>query len=278
MPLLLEYLMQNQYMSIREPAVAGFFYPANARELQRQVDGLLGTAAAQLVTAPSGNTPEAMIVPHAGYVYSGPIAAAAYCRLREAAPRTRRIVMLGPAHRVPVDGLAIPSVERFATPLGEVPLDGEALHAIAELHGVHVSDRAHAQEHCLEVQLPFLQRVLHSFALVPIVVGRGNPEQVAAVLDALWGSDDTLLIVSSDLSHHLPYRDAQLADRQTAQKILDKSTTLTGEQACGAHAINGLMQARHTASLEVEPIELCNSGDTAGDKTSVVGYGAFILH
>ena len=270
--------MQNQHMNIREPAVAGLFYPANTHELQQQVDGLLDTAATLPGATHSVTASKAMIVPHAGYVYSGLIAAGAYHRLRAEHPQIRRVIALGPAHRVYVDGLAIPSANRFATPLGEVPLDGEALQAIAKLRGVSVSNQAHAQEHCLEVQLPFLQRILHSFTLVPIVVGPGNPERVAAVLDSLWGGDETLLIVSSDLSHYLPDRDARHTDRQTAQKVLDKATTLTGAEACGAHAINGLMRARHTASLEVELLELGNSGDTAGDKTRVVGYGTFLLH
>jgi AmmeMemoRadiSam system protein B len=260
-------------MAIREPAVAGSFYPSDADQLRQDVERLLHKADIRSVMAP-----KAMIVPHAGYVYSGPVAAAAYRLLEPLRKSIRRVALFGPAHRVYLDGMAIPASESFATPLGSVPLDAEAIQKISDLPGVCVSDQAHAQEHSLEVQLPFLQLTLDAFRLVPVVVGQCGSEQVARVIDTLWGGAETLILISSDLSHYLPYEDARRVDAATNKRIHTKASTLTGEEACGAHAVNGLMRAQHCKDLDVETIDLRNSGDTAGDKARVVGYGAFILH
>ena len=260
-------------MDVRQPAVAGLFYAADKHELREAVASLLSA-----VTPRSGQTPKAMIVPHAGYVYSGPVAASGYRLLEPAIKTISRVVLLGPAHRVYLDGMAIPSTQGFRTPLGTVRLDLVALEQISGLPGVSVSDAAHAQEHSLEVQIPFLQMTLDEFELVPIVVGKALPDDVGRVIDTLWGGQETLIIISSDLSHHLPYDDAQRVDSNTNQRILEKAATLSGAEACGAHAINGLMRSRKIRDLTVEAIDLRNSGDTAGDKTQVVGYGTFVLH
>ncbi len=228
--------------------------------------------------ASSDHCPKALIVPHAGYVYSGPVAASAYRLLANAAGSISRVMLLGPAHRVHVRGIAVPTVSHFATPFGDVPLDRTAIAQIETFPWVVTSDAAHQNEHCIEVQLPFLQSVLHAFGLVPLVVGECSSTRVSQVIDALWGGEETLVIVSSDLSHYLPYREAQAVDADTNRAILARSHSLQGEQACGAYAINGLMRVADARSLRVEPLDLRNSGDTAGDKTQVVGYAAYALY
>lgn len=256
----------------RPPAVAGLFYPDAPAELRALVRRLLDEH------AESGPAPKALIAPHAGYVYSGPIAAHAYTLVQPAAARIARVVLIGPSHRWPLTGLAVPSVDAFATPLGNVPLDREAIARLRELPQVVESDAAHAEEHSLEVQLPFLQTVLEEFALVPLVVGRASPEEVAEALELVWGGDETLIVVSSDLSHYHPYADACDIDANTARQILARSTRLIGEQACGYQSINGLLHSSHAAELAIRQLALKNSGDTAGPKRQVVGYGAFSLY
>jgi AmmeMemoRadiSam system protein B len=260
-------------MDIRRPAVAGAFYPADPAQLRGAVDRLLAAATPAPREHPS---PKALIVPHAGYVYSGPIAASAYARLAPLARDIRRVVLLGPAHRVPFRGLALPGVERFATPLGEVAIDADAVAALRRFPQVLESKAAHAGEHSLEVQLPFLQRALGEFRLLPLVVGAASAQDVAEVLDLLWGGPETLIVVSSDLSHYLPYRDAQRIDRATADAILAMDPRLDHEEACGATPVNGLLRAARQRGLAPSLIDLRNSGDTAGDRRSgVVGYAAF---
>jgi hypothetical protein len=189
-----------------------------------------------------------------------------------------RVLLIGPAHRVYVDGMAIPSDDCFSTPLGDIALDTEALERIRGLPGVRVFDEAHREEHCLEVQLPFLQTVLHDFKLVPIVVGGASPQQVAAVIDTLAEDPHTLVVISSDLSHYLSYDEARRTDSDTCDRILHKATSLRGEQACGAAAINGLMASKKGRALRVDLLHACNSGDTAGSRDRVVGYAAFALY
>jgi len=259
-------------MSTRAAAVAGYFYDDDPLQLQHHVDQLLTAAPAD-----SGPLPRALIVPHAGYVYSGSTAAYAYKCLIPDRDRVKRVLLLGPAHRVYVGGMAIPSVDRFATPLGEVPLDRQGLERIAGLPGVEVNDEAHREEHSLEVQLPFLQTVLGEFSLVPVVVGGADAAQVATVVDALAADPATLIVISSDLSHFHAYDEARRIDTATCAKILDHSTTLRGEQACGARAINGLMASASVSEMEIEMLHCCNSGDTAGTPDRVVGYAAFAL-
>lgn len=257
-------------MKVRQAAVAGLFYPGEKPALER-------TVAELLAAAPAGGGAKAIIAPHAGYPYSGPTAACAYRQLEDRAGRIRRVVLLGPAHRVYLRGMAVPSVAAFETPLGEVPVDTDAVRQVSGLPGMQVSDEAHAREHSLEVHLPFLQAVLDDFRLVPIIVGVCPAHQVQAVLDALWGGDETAVVVSSDLSHYQAYAEARDIDARTSGRIVARETTLEGEEACGAYALNGLLLAAEARGLEVRELDLRNSGDTAGDRHRVVGYGAYAL-
>jgi AmmeMemoRadiSam system protein B len=263
--------MDRPMTDIRPAAVAGAFYPAVREVLSRDLAVLLEGAPAVPLDAV---VPKALIAPHAGYVYSGPIAASAYARLAPARGRIRRVVLLGPAHRVAVDGLVLPGALGLQTPLGIVPLDREAVRMIASLPQVSESREAHAREHCLEVHLPFLQAVLGMFGVVPLVVGRASTEEVAEVLDRLWGGDETLIVVSSDLSHYLGYEQAQAMDRETARTILLRRPQLTHHQACGATPVNGLLHVALRRGLKPELFDLRNSGDTAGDHSRVVGYAS----
>jgi AmmeMemoRadiSam system protein B/AmmeMemoRadiSam system protein A len=256
---------------VRSAAVAGAFYPAEQQTLTQDVLALLAVSKAP-ADAPS---PKALIVPHAGYIYSGATAALAYGRLFKLRDSIRRVVLLGPVHRVPVRGLALPDSDFFATPLGEVEIDQLARSAIAALPQVVVSAAAHAQEHSLEVHLPFLQTVLKDFKLLPLAVGDACAAEVAEVLEALWGGAETLIVISSDLSHFLPYTQAQAIDRQTAQQIMNFQSVVTHQQACGATPVNGLLLAAQRHGLTPELLGLCNSGDSAGDKARVVGYASF---
>lgn len=263
-------MMSRSKPATRPAAVAGMFYPASTAELGRQVDEMLAAAAGG-ERAPA---PKALIAPHAGYVYSGPIAASAYAQIRSRRGRIRRVVLLGPVHRVPVRGLALPGAERFATPLGDVAVDAEAVAALRDLPQVIESRPAHADEHSLEVQLPFLQRALGEFSLLPLAVGDASAEEVAEVLDRLWGGDETLIVVSSDLSHYLPYEMARRIDRDTVDHLLSLDIELEHERACGATPVNGLLLAARRRQLRAELLDLRNSGDTAGDRRRVVGYAA----
>jgi AmmeMemoRadiSam system protein B len=254
--------------AIRPPAVAGLFYPADPEQLAHDVQALLAAA------KPHGLTPKALIVPHAGYVYSGPIAATAYATLASIAKRIRRVVLLGPVHRVAVRGLALPGAEAFDTPLGRVMLDAAAARSIARLPQVTVSAEAHELEHSLEVQLPFLQSVLEEFTLLPLAVGMATPEEVAEVLEALWGGEETLIVISSDLSHYLPYAIAQRVDKSTVQAILDLREPVDPDQACGGIPVGGLIAAARRHRLTPHLLDLRNSGDTAGSHDHVVGYAA----
>ena len=258
---------------VRPAAVAGMFYPAAPAALAADVRAHLAGAAAR--PAETAATPKALIAPHAGYVYSGRIAAAAYAQLEAARGTIRRVVLFGPAHRVPVRGLALPTARAFATPLGTVTVDRQAAIAVLALPQVCENDAAHASEHSLEVQLPFLQAALGEFSIVPLVVGDATPEDVADVIDLLWGGPETLFVVSSDLSHYHRYAEAREMDRATGDAILALSATLDHEQACGATPINGLLLAARRHGLRPELLDLRNSGDTAGDKSRVVGYASF---
>jgi hypothetical protein len=258
----------------RPPAVAGSFYPRPPSVLLATVESLL--AAAEVRCA---RRPKALVVPHAGYVYSGPVAASAYAQLRAPGPPVERVILLGPAHHVAVAGLALPEAEAFLTPLGRVPLDLEAMERALRLPQVGRSAHVHALEHSLEVQLPFLQHLLPRFALVPFAVGEATPEEVGEVLDLLWGGPETLVVISTDLSHHLPYDVARSIDRRTAGQVLAfDAHGLRWEQACGRVPLQGLLVAARRRGLAVEQLDLRNSGDTAGGPDAVVGYGAWALH
>ena len=260
-------------MHIRPPAVAGMFYPDDEAVLAREIRGYLAAVPARQAPAP-----KVLIVPHAGYIYSGAVAAHAYARLAPARATIRRVVLLGPAHRVPIRGLALPVAEAFATPLGAVRIDAEGAAAALKLPQVSASDVAHNLEHSLEVQVPFLQSVLDEFTLVPVVVGDADADDVARVIEALR-DDDTLIVVSSDLSHYHAYADCQTRDRATSAKI----EALRGDQigpydACGAFPLRGLLKTAQDHDWRVATLDLRNSGDTAGDRTRVVGYGAYAFY
>jgi AmmeMemoRadiSam system protein B len=268
----ISYFWRNFSMhNVRPAAVAGAFYPGTAETLTRDIDLLLRDAKQPALPT----SPKAVIVPHAGYIYSGPIAASAYAALAALGGIVRRVVLLGPVHRVPVRGLATPGATAFSTPLGTVQVDQDAILALTHLNQIVESAPAHAWEHSLEVQLPFLQTVLGEFKLVPLAVGDATAEEVAEVLDLLWGGTETLIVVSSDLSHYLPYDMARNKDQETVQSVLDLHTLHNHEQACGATPINGLIVAAKRHHLTPRLLDLRNSGDTAGDKGHVVGYAAF---
>jgi len=259
---------------VRPAAVSGLFYPGDKAALEAEVGRMLAAA----VAAPGApGPPKALIVPHAGYVYSGPVAASAY-RLLKGARGITRVVLLGPVHHTPVRGLALPAADAFVTPLGEVPVDREAAARLEGLPQVTVNGAAHAPEHSLEVQLPFLQHQLGAFRLLPLAVGDATPSEVAECLERVWGGPETLIVVSSDLSHYLPYDVARRVDRETADAILGlKAHAIGHEHACGATPVWGLLQVARRKGLKVDLLDLRNSGDTEGDRDRVVGYGAFAL-
>ncbi len=256
-------------LRVRPAAVAGTFYPGSPGPLRSLVEGFLAEA-----PVPGAPAPKAIIAPHAGYVYSGPIAATAF---RAAArPGIERVVLLGPSHHVAFHGLALPEENFFATPLGEVGLYPDGARESLRLPQVRVQPAAHAREHALEVELPFLQVVLgEGFEIVPLVVGDASAAEVAEVLERLWGGRETLIVISSDLSHYLPYEQAAAVDRATAAQIVALEGPLQDRQACGARPINGLLEVARRKRLIAELLDLRSSGDTAGDPDRVVGYGAF---
>jgi len=258
--------------AVRPAAVAGMFYPEAPAALTSAVREFLAQAAKR---GDGSAPPKALIVPHAGYVYSGPIAASAYACIAPSRAKIRRVVLLGPVHRVPIRGLALPLAKAFATPLGTIEVDADAVTEALALPQVRTSEAAHALEHALEVQLPFLQTILESFRIVPFAVGDATAAEVAAVIDRLWGGAETLILVSSDLSHYHPYDEARAIDRGTVEEILALTSAIDHKQACGATPINGFAVCARRRGLVGELLDLRNSGDTAGDKSRVVGYAAF---
>jgi AmmeMemoRadiSam system protein B len=267
----------NRGLRVRPPAVAGTFYPAGPDTLSRAIRDCFAAA-----RAGGGDgvrrSPKALVVPHAGYIYSGPVAASAYLRLMAARDTVTRIVLLGPAHRVAVHGLAVSSADAFATPLGLVTVDAGARERVLTLPAVAVNDDAHALEHSLEVQLPFLQTVLGDVAVLPLVVGTCATSDMTAVLDLVWGGDDTVVIVSTDLSHYHRYADAVVLDQRTVAAIVALRAEEIGDRdACGAYPLRGLLAAASTRHMTAELLDARNSGDTAGDRERVVGYGAVAL-
>lgn len=258
--------------AVRNPAVAGMFYPAEPGKLQIMVGNFLtGTKA-------KASVPKAIIAPHAGYIYSGPVAASAYACIAPACDTVNRVVLLGPAHRVPFWGLALSSAGHFATPLGNVSIDKEGVAKISSLPQVQVFDQAHEQEHSLEVHLPFLQTVLDHFTLVPLAVGEASPEEVGGVLELLWGGPETLIVVSSDLSHYHDYETARRMDSATSRAIEElRSQDIKYDHACGRNPVNGLLYVARERGMKATTIDLRNSGDTAGPRDQVVGYGAYVF-
>ncbi len=254
--------------------MAGLFYPSGHEQLIQTVDSLL-----RQKVSTDAPPPKALIAPHAGYIYSGETAAMAFASLRPAASSIRRVVILGPSHYVPFHGLAVSSAELFLTPLGTVEVDTQAVERIAHLPQVVVSDDAHEREHSLEVELPFLQRVLDEFQVVPIAVGDASAGEVAEVLEAIWGGPETLIVVSSDLSHYHDYDTAQRLDQATSESILALGPApIDDHLACGSRCINGLLEMARRKGLKSELLDLRNSGDGPGDRSRVVGYGAYGFH
>ncbi len=260
--------------AIRPAAVAGSFYPADPDELRRQIDQFL----AQAHSGGRAGLPKAIIAPHAGYVYSGPVAASAYARLAPGRGSVTRVVLVGPSHRVAFRGLAVDSAEAWRTPLGLVAIDRVAVQALAQLPMVAVLDAAHSQEHSLEVHVPFLQAVLGEFRLVPIVAGDARPDEVATVLDAVWGGPETVIVISTDLSHYLDYRSCRQVDDATTAAIQRLDFAALGrDSACGRVGVGGLLLAAQRRGMDIATLDVRNSGDTAGPKDRVVGYGSWAL-
>jgi len=261
---------------IRPPAVAGMFYPADKDTLHHDVQHYLQQATNNTDTLIA---PKAIVVPHAGYIFSGPIAASAYRQLIPLKDKINRVVLLGPCHRIAFQGLAAPEATSFNTPLGNIPIDQDSIQQLTDLPQLIISEQAHRDEHSLEVQLPFLQEVLDDFSLIPLVVGDTSQQQVAEVIEKLWGDEHTLIVISSDLSHYHDYQQAQQLDQSTSNAITNLQPELIDyEDACGRNGLKGMLAVAQHKQLSVNLLDLRNSGDTAGDKERVVGYGAYVIH
>lgn len=265
----------SMHQQVRPAAVAGSFYPGNAPQLAMEIGELLDGVEN---FEPKLGFPKALIVPHAGYVYSGPVAARAYDELAAARGIVKRVVLIGPSHFVGGRGLALPECDAFETPLGRIRLDAEGMAALADLKQVVRSAAAHAQEHSLEVQLPFLQKVLGDFSLVPIAAGSALTEEVVEVIERLWGGPETLIVISTDMSHYHDYDEAKRIDGASLDRIEAFATDLNYEEACGATGLNGLLEVARNKGLSIKRLAACNSGDTAGSKSRVVGYSSFALY
>ncbi len=259
--------------SIRKPAVAGLFYPADPQLLKQSIDDYLALANCE------SNNPKALIVPHAGYRYSGVVAASGYSLLKNLKTTINTVVMIGPSHRVGFNGVAVPSVDYFATPLGDVQIDKNKIAAISKLPFVQTRDDAHLQEHSLEVQLPFLQTLLDDFAIVPLVAGNASAAEIAMILEQLWGGPETLILISSDLSHFHDYNTAKQMDSATSLAIEQlKPELINYDSACGKVPVTGLLSIARKLGLKAKRLDLRNSGDTEGSKDKVVGYGAYAFN
>ncbi len=258
---------------VQQPALAGTWYPAGPDELRRTVEDYIRNADVH------GPVPKAIVAPHAGYMYSGPVAGSAYARVAPARDIITKVVLAGPSHRTPFNGIAIPSFDAFATPLGELAIDKASLHVIQKLPQVQVLDSAFTSEdNSLEVQFPFLQVALDDFTLVPLSVGSAEAEQVAEVLEAVWGGEETLIVVSSDLTHFMDYETAKKLDSATSRAIEElRPDEISYEQACGRIPLTGLLQAARTHGMQAETVDLRNSHDTAGTGSHIVGYGAYVF-
>lgn len=259
---------------IRQPAVAGMFYSSDKQSLKADIQQYLQQAKTE-----HNIIPKAIIVPHAGYIYSGSVAASAYKYIVPLKDKINRVVLLGPSHRVAFTGLAVPESDVFNTPLGDIPIDQKGVQSVLELSQVSISEQAHREEHSLEVQLPFLQEILGDFSLVPLVVGDAERHEVAEVIEKLWGDEHTLIIISTDLSHFHEYKEAQTIDKATSDAIINlKSEHIQYEDACGRNGLKGMLTVAEEKNLSIDLLDLRNSGDTAGDKSRVVGYGAYVVH
>lgn len=269
--------MNHTMHQIRPPAVAGMFYPSDETTLKNDIHIYLQQA--HNISPHSTVTPKAIVVPHAGYIFSGPIAASAYQHLIPLKHQIKRVVLLGPCHRVAFKGLALPESDTFNTPLGNIEIDQKGIQQLASLSQIITSEQAHRDEHSLEVQLPFLQAILDDFTLIPLVVGNATAEDVAEVINLLWGDEHTLIVISTDLSHYHNYNHAKQLDRSTSDAIANlKPELIEYEDACGRNGLKGMLKVATEKHLSVDILDLRNSGDTAGDKERVVGYGAYAFH
>lgn len=263
---------------VRAAAVAGAFYPDNPDILRRDIERFLNEAKTKHAPQADDTPPKALIAPHAGYIYSGAVAASAYIKLLPIKDKIKRVVLLGPCHRVPVGGLALCSADFYETPLGRVPLDKDLSDKVSKLPQVFTFDDTHLQEHSLEVHLPFLQSILPDFTLLPLVVGQVSAKEVAEVLETVWGEDETLIVISTDLSHFLDYDACQKLDRKTVKAIENFDINrINNNQACGRVPVKGLLELAKQQGMEITTLDVCNSGDTAGSKDRVVGYGSWML-
>ena len=267
---------------VRSPAVAGVFYPEDPALLRRTVEQYLTDASGSAAAPGRADERNAalpikiLVVPHAGYAYSGPVAASAYRRLAKRDAPIHRVVLVGPSHRVPFSGIAFPSADAFRTPLGDIPIDRSALAAWADLPFVTVRDDAHQREHSLEVQLPFLQHVAPNAMIIPLVVGDAQPRDLQLAIERVWDGPETVVIVSSDLSHYLPYDEAKAVDAATTRRIANlDSGQVSPAQACGAIGVEAALRLARGHGLSPQVLDVRNSGDTAGDRSRVVGYGAY---
>ncbi|MCB1760783.1 MAG: AmmeMemoRadiSam system protein B [Gammaproteobacteria bacterium] len=259
---------------VQSPVVAGLFYPGDAARIREDIGGYLAAAEAQ-----TGFTPKALIAPHAGYVYSGPVAGSAYATLAPLRGKIERVIILAPAHRVAFRGIAYSSASLFRTPLGELAVDRDALELVSGLPVMQLRDDAFAAEHSIEVHLPFLQLTLGDCRILPLLVGQTGVEQVDQLLEILWGGEETLILISSDLSHYLDYDAANALDRETSRAIESLDPARIGfDQACGRLPIGGLLLCARRHQLRVATLDLRNSGDTAGPRDRVVGYGAYAFY
>lgn len=268
------------FASVRPAAVAGLFYPASADELKAALDSYLTLASSILARKTdwqydSYPSPKVLIVPHAGYLYSGLVAAHAYALIQPLADTIKKVLLIGPAHRVYLQGGALPQSQYFQTPLGQVPIDRPRVEMLASEPHICHSDLPHSQEHCLEVQLPFLQYCLNQFELIPLLIGQSDPKEMAAALEQLWGGKETLIVLSTDLSHFHQYDEATCLDKITCQNILKGRGPISPEQACGSPCLNALLPQLKRHQLSLTQLSYLNSGDTAGDKERVVGYASF---
>jgi hypothetical protein len=258
---------------VRKPAVAGMFYPADPHELEQLIRQYLA------INPAATQQPKALIVPHAGYIYSGQVAGHAYACLKKYSQIIKKVILLGPAHRIYLDGLALPEADYFATPLGAVEIDQVLVQRVLHYPQVRINDAAHELEHSLEIHLPFLQTVLDNFSILPLVAGAASADEIAAVLQAVWGGDETLIVISSDLSHYHEYTEAQEIDKTTSRLItaLDLEA-IDPHQACGYVPMSGLLGIARSRSMSVKLLDLKNSGDTEGSRDRVVGYGAYAFY
>lgn len=265
--------MKGNKMNVRQAAVSGSFYSAFASDLSTQIDRLFASVKHVLPRKP----PKILIVPHAGYMYSGQVAAEAYDALIPFKDQYKRVVLLGPSHNVPLCGIALPNDAVFETPLGQVMVGVKAFDQVLDLPSVCLSQKAHEQEHSLEVQLPFLQKVLEDFEVIPMVVGDTHFSEVRDVLERLWGGSETLIVVSTDLSHFLCYYDAKRVDAHTISKIHDFKSTIRSNEACGHFPLNGALALAKERNMTINKAKHCNSGDSTGSRDRVVGYASFAL-